>query len=642
MTDTLTIDPNGPNETVYTGDDFLIRDDAAKTHTGLGDFRAIVPRDRSLKDRKFDEVWIESGGDFLFRGFIHSVRLRYNAHETELGGRGIGYELTNDEVTNKQITEQFAHTALGDYIDDETDFTAVVTEPTASSSVSGNSAQEANTDAEFSAITSIGATDPLEVRNNSIEVLQTCFFQEAETASGGGGSVSNGDYSGGSGESASSTSHDISFQFTTEYTIPAADVGLAVRLDTLDGTHMAFSLTVDGETTDSTIEDVVGAGVDWFGETNTGISGDLSPGTYTAKIDFTGGTGAVEVDCLAVYDGRFNYTFDNTVDVTSGFLDGPQLYPDQHELTFDSENTGWNITSGTLTTAFNSGTDLGPQRQQLRLGSGTWFPNDGTEDQTSDITTTFGSEAGSSIQGRFRFSRYGSRDSASPRKGYLGTDLNSWEITYDGNDIGFFDSLTLDGDHFSNIRLMARQANLRFVIPHRKNEKEIHVFRVGDETRSFPEVTVKDEEEISDVYDYFNHCTVRGAKPGSSRLAVTFESASDIATYGKEHEDFGPIPELDTQAEVDSYARSKLGEGLQEIEDTAILRVVAATIDPGFSYTVPLDGGATTTTAPLEEIRYVSGPNELEAVLEFDQRSIGLAEALSTIQSNVGEVRRGF
>lgn len=643
MTDTFTIDPGGPNETVYTGDDFLIRDSFGKTHSGFADFRVVVPRDRALKDRFLDEVHLETDSEFLFRGFLQRIALDYGNHEAELAGRGIEYELTNGETT-RTFSEVFAHKAIETYISEETSFTPQVTTPTAQSSVTDEQAQEADTTAEFNDIVTIADTDPLEVRNDSIEVLQTGFFEEAEDATGGSndGTVSDGDYSGGSGRAASDSTHSISFSFTTEHKISAANVGFAFRGDALSGTHPAYELKVNGEVVDSASEDALSSGLGWESTTANGINNDLSAGTYTAEMDFTSGTGTIEIDCFHVFDTRFSYTFDNTVD-NNNLLDGPELYPDQFEKEFSSAETGWNVLNGTLSTAYNTGDGEGPQRLQLRLGTGTWFPNDGTEDNTSEVTTDFGSEDGSAIQGRFRFSRYGDSNNESPKTGYLGTDLNSWTITFDGDDIAFFDSETVEGSHFQNIRTMARKGNLRFVVPHEKNSKEVHVFRAGDVTRTFPDATIRGEREIRDGMNYANRVTARGNTSGGSRLTSTFQSDSDIATYDTEHADYGPIPELDTQADLDSWARSKLGEHLSELDDKAVITTVATSIDPGFSFTdIPIDDGNITITAPLEEIRYEHAADELRAVLEFDKRKLDLAIALSTIRGDIGEVRRGF
>lgn len=641
MTTTLTIDPGGANERVYRSDGTLTDEDFTRTHTGLSDWRCTVPRDRSLKDLKLSEIHLEEGDDFHFRGYLLAVDLGYTDHRATLAGMGIGYDLTNGDVTRTFAGPTFGHEVIETYIDEETTFDAAVTAPSAVASVSGEQAQEADTDAEFTSATSLAASDPFVINNGELQLAQSGFFQEAEDATGGDSTVSDGDYSGGSGKNASDQTHDISFTFTVDYTIPASNVGFAYRVDALSGTHPAYEVKVNGEVVDSATEDALSSGLQWRGTAALGVSTDLTPGTYTAEIDFTSGTGTIEYDCFHVYDGRFSYSYDNSVD-GNGWLSGPELFPSNQTVTFDEVSTPWNIDQATLATAWND--TSGGQRIQLRISQQSWFPSDGTEDNTTSVTTSFGSEIGSNIQGRARFDRFGSRTTASPTTGFSGQQLEDWEITYDGDDVAIFEDLTVEKDHMSNLQTMLGQANMRMVVEHAKDSKTITAFRQGDETRALPSVRVNDEAEKVDVEDYWNRVKVLGGTDGNGdRISRALQSDPDVNSEGTQLESFGPVPELDTQAKVDSFARARLGEGLDAFSDRATLRVVKQTIEPGFSYTgIPIDGGAETLTAPLEEVSFQESAGGVETVLRFDSRAFALAEALGSVRGDVEQVRRGF
>lgn len=659
MTHTITLAPNTASERVIDADR-IITTDFAKTHTGLGDWRATVAgTDRTLKDYKFEEVWLEDGdGEFLFRGYVHLADLQRSpgTAETELGGRGIGYDLTNGDAT-VTYTNEFGYDAVEDYITNETGFDATVTTPTPDVLVDDRQIQEASTTAEFNGIQSGFASDvPVEISSGGVRVLQTGFFAEAE-----GGSVSapgwtdiflgdiQDEVSGDDAITAGSNEGDVEFDFTIGYDIPNANIDVRIRTQNKDSNQPAYSVLLDGTVLESRTRNIEAANEtepDWNNYDTGNYSGDLTAGSHTLTFQPDENIGDsddnIYIDCMAVVDSRFNQSFPETTNA-NGALAGPELYPDSVTVTFDQagQTNPYNVQSATATGTFNDTSNS----QSIGVsfdGGSTWTDASNSASVTGGNTGA-GATPTTGAKGRVTLSRFASDTTTTPSQGDTGQVLSDWELTIDGDDTAVFENLTVEGDDMDNLTTLTERSKMRFVVLHRKNSKEIHAFKVGDEERALPDVTVRGESELSNVMDYGNHVTVRGAKSGGSRITQTLESTSDIATYDKQHIDVGPLPDLESQNAVDSVCRSTLADALREIEDTAELEVVALSIDPGFSYTgIPIDGGSDTLTAPLEEIRYEVSAGELRGVLTFDQRALGLAEALASVKGGIRSIRLGI
>jgi hypothetical protein len=269
-------------------------------------------------------------------------------------------------------------------------------------------------------------TTPLTEQNGALELLQSGFYTEAENAGGGQNTVSNTDYSGGEGKDATDPTDDVSDSFTVDYTIPAADVGFAVRLDSVDGSHAAFDLNVGGEPIQSVTSNSISSGLKWFGRALSGRSSDLTAGTYTAEIDITGtSTSSIEFDALFVFDDRQSYTFDNTVDSNNGHLDGPELFPEQIKYDLATETLDQPATEATVSQTWND--TAGSQYVEIDLGGET------TRNQNSASATVSvaRSNAKEQANARVSLSRFGSRSSTSPKTGFKGQSIDDHTITVD-------------------------------------------------------------------------------------------------------------------------------------------------------------------------------------------------------------------
>lgn len=265
-------------------------------------------------------------------------------------------------------------------------------------------------------------TTPLVAQNGAFELLQTGFFREAEDA-GSTSTVSDSTYSAGEAAEVTDLADDISFTFSTDYDIPAANVGLEVRLNATNGTHPPFDLLVDGETVTSIFADSLNDGVQWFG--SSGIRTTLAAGSYTAELDATGtGGGSMEVDALFVYDDRYSYFFDNAVGA-NGYLAGPQLYPEQIAYDLATEPLDQPATSATVEQTWNSTSDN--QYVEISLGSAT------TRADNSDTATVSVAreDAAEEVSVRVRLSRRGDRETESPTTGFAGQIIDDHTISVD-------------------------------------------------------------------------------------------------------------------------------------------------------------------------------------------------------------------
>lgn len=622
-----------------------------KIHTGLSDFRVSLPIDRDKEDRVLDNFFLEDdSGNLLFRGLIDAIESTESLQRatTTLQGKGPAYRLETSEVVFS-VTNELIHNAIDRFWSNETSFSPTVTAPSVSNTTTGTTAQEADTNSEFTDITTIADTDPLAVRNTNLELLQTCFTQEGEASTSN--TNSNTDASDGLyGLVGGDTDSSASYTFNLDYTLPAEDFEFAIRYAELSETpdDNNFRWTVNGEEIgfeafssnggfifeDGAIEQI---------DTLTKPTQDLEPGTNTLKVEYVGsGSGDIGIDVIAPYDtgdrfGGFSYTFDNTVNSSSGYLDGPELFPDSFEFAFDSAATSWNITDGTLTTTWDDTTTN--QRIQLRLGSQTWFPNDGTEDNTNSVTTDFGSEVGNVIQGRARLSRYGSTTGQTPLTGINGQKIQSWEITFDANDIPVIESETFEGSQLDVAQDLHQRAGMRFTIEHKKDSLPVESFRAGDVTKTLPDLDEKRRTTRSDFSEYFNDVTVRGQRSGGSRLSHNVSDSSEVSSFGRRHFDTTD-PSLTTLNDLKVAARQLLIEKIRERDKKGTIEIAPQNITPGFSYDNPFDTG----TIPIEETMYQVRNGNITGSLEFDFRvkNLELGEDIGGIRRNSRNTRRGF
>lgn len=310
--------------------------------------------------------------------------------------------------------------------------------------------QDASTTTDWDRITDVSDTDALSTANDQFGHTQTAFFAEAENADtdvGSRGTTGSEDnnYSGATGRVIDTAGDRLAFEFTPDHTIPAANVGIQVRVGDGDGsqTAPAFTWTLDGQQVDTLNNTGVSlASVGWVDIGNGNYDGDGYQGgdlgadeTHTLAVEVDDGGDVSDeyaIDCVVVYDDRFNHavsgsdnSFDNTTD-GNDTLDDPALFPWSQEVEFTLARTRRDVTEADIASDW---VDDNVANQQA------WFlKNSDTEgylqtDNSETASETFASPE-TNVQVKVRLSRYGSgRTTATPNQGFNGQAIGSYELT---------------------------------------------------------------------------------------------------------------------------------------------------------------------------------------------------------------------
>jgi hypothetical protein len=330
----------------------------------------------------------------------------------ELEGRG-AVEL--DRRTKLEVDSKDAHEVVEDLITNNTSYQANVDTPTAAVRTN-DEVLSADTTAEWQDILQpIPSTLPLTVQNGKLQSQQAAFHVEGEkyslTSTNTDSAASEGEF-----EKINSKLED-SQTVSVPYTLPSDNVGIGLRLRNPtdpdsdgDNEGHGFDVRIDGES-------IITFGDNWSGSgsfgwtTRTGISSDLS-GSTSITLDATNGDGnETDVDLVVLYDDRYNWTFDNSVD-SDTHLSGPELKPDLVEIATVDALTAFQIIGGRVEiTADDTSND---QRLGLSQDQGqTWQYGDNTEAFETDFNS-----GSAQLRAKFGVSRYGQRDTETPTTGF--------------------------------------------------------------------------------------------------------------------------------------------------------------------------------------------------------------------------------
>lgn len=671
MAPTITLSPGTADEVVLEPSK-VVSTECAKIHTGVSDFRATVVYNPDLKDLRGSPIHIDDpDASYFFRGFFLRANDRVSSTDNRTDIEGIGIEHDLERNANEHtVTNTLIHDAIREYWSNNTGFTPTVTEQTADETTTGTQAQAASTNAEFESITSDIADDvPVAVQNDNIELLQTCFTTEGEDRdrdTGNAQAVSDTNIDGEASNNQILQLNDVGdtaeWDFTPGHRIPTERFGVRVRdADDPTGGAPAFSWYLVGpEGTENQIDTLTTTGVDlttsWIqlggttGYDGNGYEGpDLEAGTtYTLKveIDAEGSTDEnYSVDVVAPNDSggstfTANYTFDNTVDTSNDTLSGPELYPEAANVELDLAPTTWNVTNASVASSWNDTSNQ--QRIQLQLPpGGAYAPSDGSENNTTSISTDFGSDAGTAIRGRVRFSRFATDTTTTPTQGDTGQILQSWEITFDGNDIPVYNETTLEGDDLAILQSMHGDGRMRFTATHADGAKNVNSYPTGT-TQPTPDWRITGKNVKHDLgADYANHVTVRGARDSDgNRISTTVSDSAAISNFGQEHWD-ERRPDASTQVETDRVARQVLKEHLRESDVTAEREIPSGDVAPGWAYELTLQDG-TMSEVPSEEVHYRASAGDVTGRVVFDVRATQLQEQLNSVDNGLTRTQLSF
>jgi hypothetical protein len=638
MTLRYILDPGGPNELTLAGGD-IIQLDAVRTHTGLSDLSARVVENRDLDAfaKRQDRLNIEVDGAVKWTGYLIGTSHDTNRGTTTLRADGIAKRLKETRPDYDSLGGSLTYTniALEDAIDDywsRTPFSNYSVTPQSTEVIDQDATvQNADTNTEFTNITTLSNTEPFVIQNGQLELAQSGFFSEAEELSNGTEQLNN-DASG--GEEVLYSIGGDSFSFNLDYTIPESEVGWAMRYRNESGSTIAeISPQID-----STTVDTLPAGTlfedqefSWF-QSNQWDSGDLTAGSHTGGFELGSDGDDIIIDCIFVYDQRFTYNFDDTVDSNQA-LSGPELYPLQRTTTFSEPTISFNITEANFELTIDDISNN--QSLSLSFDSGLTYI---TANNTNTLTVQ-PSNPTRSVQGKVTLSRYSDGRTTTPTDGNAGQQIDVSTITADLNNLTVIDELELSRNHFENLQQLHEYgSNWPWTIEHDGgsiSNMTVVSYQEGDETRSKPDsfTDVISEQAEVQAEAYFNSIYLQGALDSGGDRPVAEEKDNDAIT--NDGREISPGVLRDTKITTGAGARFRalsLLEKAQSNNDIVGEKTLASDtiVHPGYQY--PVDFGEGDKNKTLEEVQLSESPNTVSLTARFTTPKTDLAGQIEQLQ----------
>lgn len=393
-----------------------------------------IPRNERWLSEEFEDVEVRAWKD--------GTRLpvdRLAEEPVEITPEHVLLRATGGEQLRKRVEADVDVEAIDDLVrrlvEENTDYTASVDEPAAS--VQETEMQAVTTDADWTSVTQ--ETDlsrlPFEIADGRLETLDACDPRDALGGSDGEDvEFVNGDeYNNGQAALFGTGGQHLEFTITFPYTIPGDAVGIQVR-QAAENNGVEMSYRWDGEefashsATDFGLQwgDIGASSLRYGDGYRDAIGADIQAGeTYTFSIVSSGSNGGAIADAVAVYDQRYEETFDfpnpDATENGGGYLDGPQPKPIA-PLALDRAETIFAVLDGTLEADFDDITD--GQKLGLRNQTGVDFTR---ESNTGSITVNF-ADSGAFVQAELTLGRYGERD-AFPRTGFESQTVSSYTLS---------------------------------------------------------------------------------------------------------------------------------------------------------------------------------------------------------------------
>lgn len=400
----------------------------------------------SITQTGVEEIGLETSGGTLIMRATFDTAVDLNGTVT------VTLTVSNDDSVSRGVLTNDGQTAVRDILADNVpdlpadyaygdDGTAVAESDAAlgnelvSVSLDEVLLQNADTQTQWNNIlTGLSDTDPIVIDSTGPQVAQSCFTVEGEdsnTESGTPSTRSDGSYSGGSAATFGTAGQARTWDFSLGYDIPAGSFEVAVRWTTNDSTvdPIDGEWRLDGDLISGySPADASGPDdPDWqetvIATSGTGSDpGRVEAGDHTLQFECTGASSiSFVIDVVAPYDTRFAYFFDNDNGGSSGYLDGPELFPDVFEVSLDTARTRRNVTEANFDLTAN---DV----------SGNFFvelANDGstftTVNNSQTGSVTFAS-ADSGVDTNIGLGRYGTRTGATPLTGHLAQQIDDWQL----------------------------------------------------------------------------------------------------------------------------------------------------------------------------------------------------------------------
>jgi len=632
--------PGSDNE-IRLGDADIVQHNPVKIHTGKGDLRATVALDRRLDDaaKRQDRLDVRIDGEVKWTGFVVGVRHDVGGATTRIRADGIGKRLEETrpapqriDIKSKRLDE-----AIRDYWT-RTPFDATVRDQIPEVVAEDELVQSAATTSEFQAITDLDPTDPVVIENGELRRGQSAYFFEGESEFISG-SFTDPEYSDGGATGfdtgISNTGDKATYTVTPEYTIPEENAKLKFRLDFIDGDNdndikppeIAVRLNGDTLFQNQFLASFV-TGVQWddFNTDGNYSGGDLTAGSSVdIEIEVTNGTigdpdDRINVDAVVLYDDRFSYTFDNSVD-SNGYLSGPALFPSFEPVTLDASKTGFNI--GRLEAALLITDTSGGQAIDLSNDGGNTFTTAGTNTDAAAVDFSTG---GRRAAARLTLGGFGSRTTASPTEDFTPQAVSGLQLRADLDDLTIIDELTLRGNNFDNLQKLHDYGDFIYVIEHADYGSEsdlvVESFGRGQETRPAPaafDSPAALQPEVA-AETYFNSVFVRGRERADGTIPSAEVTNDDAVAEDGRKISPGVLRDLSigTDAGAQFRANALLAKALAEDDLVGTLRGPPELTDPG--YARPVDFGDGPSPKTVERVTLSETGDSVESTFEFSVR----------------------
>lgn len=423
-------------------------------NAGLPEVRLPVSRDEKWQDPRFDEAPMRVYKDGQKQPIEELDRTRLQNGQAVLIGQG-GRDLL--ERVQLSVGTRRIHTLIEELISNNTSYTPHVTVPR-NDTDEAVVQQNPDTTAEWSNSLDIPSDKPLTVENGTLKPQQTAVLLEAEQfGPQGGGIAVNSNAS--EGEEAvldgNSVGQWYEFTFTPQYDVPSGASLPLLRIRATGPDPPGFKVEVDG----TEVYRILSGGFNfteltWLFEELAGLNGTppaVSAGdTVTVRIEVTeSGSDDINVDLGGWADGRFEYTFDNTVD-SDGYLTGPQEYPDAVTQAFETVTTTQAITAARWQSEQVA-------KVEFSVDGGTTYPYSATD---TAAFTQFLDNLTTTLTARVTLDRTATSRNETPRDGQERQTLDTATVSADLSNIPIVANRRFDDDLLSVLQTLLQQGDM--------------------------------------------------------------------------------------------------------------------------------------------------------------------------------------
>lgn len=610
----------GPVEQIT---DTLLSVDFGFEHTAMSDVRIQLPPFEGLTRERFmnGRIHVYYDGRLLFRAVIdtHSIA---DDGTIEMGGVGVpshrlrGGEVDaefNDVLTHEAIREGFESRGFATRVHDP------LTMP-----VRNEVVQEARAASGFEAINTyyprdeqgqftdggqsgFAPTTPLTTTPEGLTQLQTNHVIEAEdfveTESKNIRRETANAASGGEYVPLNAAGDTAVYRFHSDYKIPEgeANIALRIRRDADAVTTGTITAYLDGEWFDRIVTNSVPDGYNWI--RLSGVN-EVAKGDRELRIEARFDNPGVFLDVISVYDDRFSYNFDNSVDA-NGTLAGPELYPGTQIVEFDAPATGIDLSSVLVSCEFDRASINQSASVTIPLTGRTNYEYGfGVGDPAKINVSINVPEETPRTKASVGIARIDDPDrSRTPLHGTDSQTLTSYALEISGEEISIIDNRNIEATPLSVMQELCKYGDYRFVIQLAHQDPaakpRVEIFETADPRLRRPlpgRGVVLSVNSGADSTDYANVVEVEGAEipglPGQNYRATERNEAEIKALRDPPTDDGVRRVELidrslTTDNDCRAKAKTELDARLSSDDVSGSVAVLPDIVLPGYPYRTP-------------------------------------------------------